>query len=141
MRGIVYDGEKTEVVEGLELRKLGPREVIVDVVAAGVCHSDLSFMSGLYPVPTPAVCGHEGAGIVAQVGDAVTHVKPGDHIVIATLAACGFCEFCMNGRPTSCRQSMGNVDPAVHPRRPAPLQLRHGARCSPTRPSSATSRP
>ena len=84
MRGIVYDGEKTEVVEGLQLRKLGPREVIVDVVAAGVCHSDLSFMSGLYPVPTPAVCGHEGAGIVAQVGDAVTHVKPGDHIVIAT---------------------------------------------------------
>jgi Zn-dependent alcohol dehydrogenase len=109
MRGIVYDGEKTTVVDGLELRKLGPREVIVDVVAAGVCHSDLSFMSGLYPVATPAVCGHEGAGIVAQVGEAVTHVKPGDHVVIATIAACGFCEFCMNGRPTSCRQSMGNA--------------------------------
>ena len=109
MRGIVYDGEKTEVVEGLQLRKLGPREVIVDVVAAGVCHSDISYMHGLYPVPSPGVCGHEGAGIVAQVGDAVTHVKPGDHIVIATIAACGFCEFCMNGRPTSCRQTLGNA--------------------------------
>ena len=67
MRGIVYDGEKTAVVEGLELRKLGPREVIVDVVAAGVCHSDLSFMTGLYPVPSPGGLrprgrGHRGPG-------------------------------------------------------------------------------
>ena len=107
MRGIVYDGETTTVVEGLELRPLGPREVIVDVVAAGVCHSDYSFMTGMYPVPTPAVCGHEGAGIVAEVGDAVTHVKPGDHVIVATIAACGMCRYCMNGRPTSCRSSMG----------------------------------
>ena len=74
-----------------------------------MCHSDLSFMSGLYPWPVPAVCGHEGAGIVAEVGEAVTHVKPGDHVIIATLAACGFCEQCNNGRPTSCRQTLGNA--------------------------------
>ena len=109
MRGIVYDGESTTLVEGLELRAPGPREVVVEIVAAGVCHSDLSFMSGLYPWPVPAVCGHEGAGIVAEVGEAVTHVKPGDHAIIATLAACGFCEQCNNGRPTSCRQTLGNA--------------------------------
>jgi Zn-dependent alcohol dehydrogenase len=109
MRGIVYDGESTTLVETLELRAPGPREVVVEIVAAGMCHSDLSFMSGLYPWPVPAVCGHEGAGVVAEVGDAVTHVKPGDHVIIATLAACGFCEQCNNGRPTSCRQTLGNA--------------------------------
>jgi S-(hydroxymethyl)glutathione dehydrogenase/alcohol dehydrogenase len=66
-------------------------------------------MSGLYPWPTPAVCGHEGAGIVAEVGEAVTHVQPGDHVIIATLAACGMCEQCNNGRPTSCRKTLGNA--------------------------------
>jgi Zn-dependent alcohol dehydrogenase len=109
MRGIVYDGEKTAVVEGLEVRAPGPREVIVEIVAAGLCHSDVSFMSGLYPWPLPAVCGHEGAGIVAQVGGAVTHVKPGDHVIIATLSACGFCEACNDGRPTFCRATLGNA--------------------------------
>jgi S-(hydroxymethyl)glutathione dehydrogenase/alcohol dehydrogenase len=82
---------------------------VVEIVAAGMCHSDLSFMNGLYPWPTPAVCGHEGAGIVAEVGAAVTHVQPGDHVIISTLAACGFCEQCTNGRPTSCRQTLGNA--------------------------------
>ena len=119
MRGIVYDGEKTSVVEGLELRTLGPREVIVEIVAAGVCHSDVSFISGLYPVPSPAVCGHEGAGIVAQVGEAVTHVQPGDHVIIATLTACGVCELCMNGRPDRLPQDARQLDPAVHAQRRA----------------------
>ena len=94
MRGIVFDGTKTEFVDGLSLRAPGPRDVIVEIAAAGLCHSDISYMSGLYPVPSPGVCGHEGAGIVAQVGNAVTHVKPGDHVIIATLAACGFCDRC-----------------------------------------------
>ena len=55
MRGIVYDGSKAELVTDLELRAPGPREVIVEIGAAGVCHSDVSFISGLYPVPSPAV--------------------------------------------------------------------------------------
>src|SRR4029450_11141145 len=65
-------------------------------------------MSGLYPWPVPAVCGHEGAGIVAEVGNAVTHVKPGDHVIIATLAACGFCDRCNDGHPTGCRHPLAN---------------------------------
>lgn len=108
MRGIVYDGKDTELVDGLELRAPGPREVVVSIGAAGLCHSDLSYMHGLYPVPSPAVCGHEGAGVVESVGSAVTHVAPGDHVVIATLAACGLCEYCASGRPTACRATLAN---------------------------------
>lgn len=108
MRGIVYDGTTTELVDGLTLRAPGPREVVVEIGAAGLCHSDLSYMQGLYPVPSPGVCGHEGAGIVAEVGDAVTHVRPGDHVVIATLAACGLCPACADGRPTACRSTLAN---------------------------------
>lgn len=109
LRGIVYDGTDTKLVDGLTVRAPGPRDVIVEVAAAGLCHSDLSFMHGLYPVPSPAVCGHEGAGVVAAVGEAVTHVTPGDHVIIATLAACGMCDACWDGHPTACRQSIGNA--------------------------------
>jgi Zn-dependent alcohol dehydrogenase len=109
LRGIVYDGTDTRLIDDLTVRAPGPRDVIVEVTAAGLCHSDVSFMHGLYPVPSPAVCGHEGAGVVATVGEAVTHVAPGDHVIIATLAACGMCDACWDGRPTACRQSIGNA--------------------------------
>lgn len=107
MRALVYDGTTTELIEGIELCAPGPRDVIVQVVAAGLCQSDLSYMAGLYPVPHPGVCGHEAAGVVAEIGAAVTHVAAGDHVVISTLAACGFCEFCADGRPTACRATLG----------------------------------
>lgn len=109
MRGIVYDGTTAELVDGLEVRPPGPREVLVEIAAAGLCHSDLSYMAGLYPVPSPGVCGHEGAGVVVEVGSAVTHVAPGDHVVLATIAACGTCPACADGRPTLCRSSIGNA--------------------------------
>jgi Zn-dependent alcohol dehydrogenase len=108
MRAIIYDGTETRLHTNVEVRDPGPRDVIVEVAAAGLCHSDISYMSGLYPVPSPAVCGHEAAGVVAQVGAAVTHVAPGDHVIIATLAACGLCEYCASGRPTACRKTLGN---------------------------------
>ncbi|MEI6630447.1 MAG: alcohol dehydrogenase catalytic domain-containing protein [Actinomycetota bacterium] len=108
MRGIIYDGTTSRLVEGIQVRDPGPREVIVEIGAAGLCHSDVSYMSGLYPVPSPGVCGHEGAGIVTTVGNAVTHVKPGDHVIIATLSSCGMCEYCASGRPTACRATLAN---------------------------------
>jgi Zn-dependent alcohol dehydrogenase len=108
MRGIVFNGTTTEFVDGLSLRAPGPRDVIVEIGAAGLCHSDISYMNGLYPVPSPGVCGHEGAGVVAEVGIAVTHVQPGDHVIIATLTACGFCPACAGGKPTACRQTLAN---------------------------------
>lgn len=109
MKGIVYTGQRAELVEGLEVREPGPTEVKVRVVAAGLCHSDVSVIDGTIPWPAPAVLGHEGAGIVERVGSAVTNVRPGDHVVLTTLANCGMCRWCNAGKPTWCRQSMGNA--------------------------------
>ena len=124
MRAIVFNGETAEIRDDVEVRKPGPSEVLVRVAAAGVCHSDLSVLDGTIPWPAPSVMGHEGAGIVEEVGPVVTRVKQGDHIVIATVANCGICDRCNAGKPTWCRQSIGNRTRAVHRRRRARRQLR-----------------
>ncbi|WP_329411102.1 Zn-dependent alcohol dehydrogenase [Streptomyces sp. NBC_00704] len=107
MRGVVFDGERAEVVDDLEVRAPGPGEVLVAVAAAGLCHSDLSVVDGTIPFPTPVVLGHEGAGVVEAVGAGVSHVVPGDHVALSTLANCGACAECDRGRPTMCRQAIG----------------------------------
>jgi len=78
------------------------REVLVRTVAAGLCHSDLHFMEGKYPYPTPAVLGHESAGVVEAVGDAVSHVAPGDHVITCLSVFCGQCSYCLEGSPSLC---------------------------------------
>ena len=111
MRGIVHlGGGGVVVTDELEVRRPGPTEVAVRLVAAGVCHSDLSVLDGTIPFPTPVVCGHEGAGVVEEVGAAVRGVAPGDHVVVSTLANCGRCAACAAGHPTRCRASIGNID-------------------------------
>lgn len=107
MRGVVFDGKRTEVVDDLEIRDPGPGEVLVAVAAAGLCHSDLSVIDGTIPFPSPVVLGHEGAGVVEAVGAGVRHVAPGDHVSLSTLANCGACAQCDRGRPTMCRKAIG----------------------------------
>ncbi|MER7759623.1 Zn-dependent alcohol dehydrogenase [Streptomyces sp. NPDC097619] len=107
MRGVVFDGKQVLVVDDLEIRDPGPGEVLVAVKAAGLCHSDLSVIDGTIPFPVPVVLGHEGAGIVEAVGTGVTHVAPGDHVALSTLANCGACADCDRGRPTMCRKAIG----------------------------------
>lgn len=109
MRGIVYTGKDAEVTDRLEVGRPGPTEVKVKIEAAGVCHSDLSVIDGTIPWKAPSVLGHEGAGVVEEVGDAVSTVKVGDHVVIATLASCGACRACSTGHPTWCIRTLGNV--------------------------------
>ena len=109
MRGIVYDGTEAAVTDALEVRAPSAGEVRVRVVAAGVCHSDQSVLDGTIPYQTPVVMGHEGAGIVEEVGSEVTTVRPGDHVVVTTLANCGRCDACATGWPTRCKKSMGNM--------------------------------
>jgi len=109
MKGIVYDGTSTEVRDGIEVRDLRAGEVRVKIEAAGVCHSDVSVIDGTIAFPTPVVLGHEGAGIVTAVADDVTHVKPGDHVVLSTLGNCGHCAACDRGKPTFCRASLGKL--------------------------------
>ncbi|MDT9697019.1 Zn-dependent alcohol dehydrogenase [Streptomyces sp. P17] len=107
MRGVLFDGKRTEVVDDLEVREPGPGEVRVAIAAAGLCHSDLSVVDGTIPFPVPVVLGHEGAGVVEAVGAGVSHVVPGDHVALSTLANCGACAECDRGRPTMCRQAIG----------------------------------
>ncbi|MEU7322163.1 Zn-dependent alcohol dehydrogenase [Streptomyces griseoviridis] len=107
MRGVVWDGTRVAVVDDLEVRDPGPGEVLVAVRAAGLCHSDLSVLDGTIPFPVPVVLGHEGAGVVEAVGAGVTHVAPGDHVALSTLANCGTCAECDRGRPTMCRRAIG----------------------------------
>ena len=76
-------------VEDVELDPPGAGEVLVEIKAAGVCHSDLHPARGDWPLRTPLVLGHEGAGVVQEVGSGVTRVKPGDHIVFCWAPACG----------------------------------------------------
>jgi propanol-preferring alcohol dehydrogenase len=96
--------------EPLKIREVpipdpGPGEVLVSVVASGVCHTDLHAADGDWPIkPTlPFIPGHEGAGFVAKLGRGVTHIKEGDRVGIAWLHdACGHCEFCLTGWETLC---------------------------------------
>ncbi|MFD7018469.1 Zn-dependent alcohol dehydrogenase [Streptomyces sp. NPDC059928] len=107
MRGVLFDGKQTEVVDDLDIRDPGPGEVLVAVAAAGLCHSDLSVIDKTIPFPVPVVLGHEGAGVVEAVGAGVGHVSAGDHVALSTLANCGACAECDRGRPTMCRKAIG----------------------------------
>jgi Zn-dependent alcohol dehydrogenase len=108
MRAIVWTGE-LEVRDDVAVRDPQPHEVRVRIVNAGLCHSDVSVIDGTIPFPTPVVLGHEGAGVVEQVGDAVAKVAVGDHVVLTTLGNCGRCAACDRGQPTHCRDTMGKL--------------------------------
>src|SRR4051794_36540341 len=104
------------VIDEIEIGSVGPREVLVRTVAAGICHSDLHFMEGKYPCPVPAVLGHESAGIVETVGSEVTYLQPGDHVISCISGFCGACQFCLSGRPNLCDKEGLRPDPAAPPR-------------------------
>ena len=124
MRGVVYDGKEARVTDGLTVRSPGANEVLVRIAAAGLCHSDVSVVNGTIPWPSPSVLGHEGAGIVEEVGSAVTRVKPGDRVVVATIANCGFCPQCAAGPSLSVPGLAGQPLAALRAGRRAGLQLR-----------------
>ena len=95
-------GQPLEVVE-IDLAEPRPHEVVVRMGAVGICGTDLHQVKGEFSRPTPMVLGHEGAGIVEVVGDAVTRVRPGDDVVLSWAPACGECAGCRRGRPATCR--------------------------------------
>jgi S-(hydroxymethyl)glutathione dehydrogenase/alcohol dehydrogenase len=109
VKGIIFDEGAIAVADDLELRELRPGDARIEIQAAGVCHSDVSVIDGTIPFPTPVVLGHEGAGIVTEIGPGVTDVSVGDHVVISTLSNCGACAACESGRPTHCRESIGKM--------------------------------
>ncbi len=99
---ILREVGKPLTIEDVQINKPGPHEVLIRTAAAGVCHSDLHFIEGLYPHPLPAVLGHESAGVVEQVGSEVRTVKPGDHVITCLSAFCGHCEHCLTGHLSRC---------------------------------------
>jgi S-(hydroxymethyl)glutathione dehydrogenase/alcohol dehydrogenase len=91
---VLHEVNKPLTIEDVEINKPGAREVLIRTAFAGLCHSDLHFIEGLYPHPLPVVLGHESAGIVEQVGPEVTYVKKGDHVITCLSVFCGTCENC-----------------------------------------------
>lgn len=87
--------ETVEVIDDLEVIAVGPGQVRVRIEATGVCHSDLSGLKGIIPGMVPAILGHEGAGVVEEVGEGVTRVGVGDHVIVAWSPPCGKCSFCV----------------------------------------------
>jgi S-(hydroxymethyl)glutathione dehydrogenase/alcohol dehydrogenase len=103
-------------IENVDLDKPGPREIVVKTSAVGVCHSDLHFVDGLYPMAAPAILGHEPAGIVEEVGSQVTYVKPGDHVIACLSVFCGVCDYCLTGHMSLCQNPDTKRGPGDPPR-------------------------
>jgi len=104
MKAAVFHGPQQPLtIENVDIAKPIGREVLVQTVASGVCHSDLHFVDGYYQFPAPAILGHEAAGIVEAVGPHVTEFKPGDHVIACLSVFCGHCSYCLTGRTHLCQ--------------------------------------
>jgi S-(hydroxymethyl)glutathione dehydrogenase/alcohol dehydrogenase len=106
---------KLEIVD-LVVDDPGPREVLIQVAASGLCHSDLHFLEGKYHTELPCVLGHEAAGVVLAVGRDVTYLQPGDHVITCLSSFCGTCRFCVTGRPYLCNRQGLERHPEDTPR-------------------------
>jgi len=109
----------------VELGDLRPDEILVKVQAAGVCHTDIVVRDQWYPVPLPGVLGHEGAGIVEQVGSAVAGIAPGDRVSLS-FNSCGICRYCLTGKPSYCADFFGRNFGSSRPDGTSPLSRASG---------------
>ena len=101
---LLHAANQPLTVEEIDIIEPRANEVRVNTMVSGVCHSDLHFANGTWPMPPrPYVLGHEAAGIVESVGDDVTYVQPGDHVIMSFKPFCGACKFCTSGRPNLCQ--------------------------------------
>ena len=99
---VMYNFMEPLRVESLKLKAPREDEIVVKLTASGVCHTDLSVVQAKLPFPPPVVLGHEGAGIVEEVGKGVCDLKPGDHVVLTWVANCGKCHYCVAGSVHLC---------------------------------------
>jgi S-(hydroxymethyl)glutathione dehydrogenase/alcohol dehydrogenase len=117
MKAAIFHGvQQPLTIEEIDIDRPMAREIVVRTVATGVCHSDLHFVEGKWPFPPPAVLGHEAAGIVEEVGEQVTYVKPGDHVIACLSVFCGHCEQCLTGHPNRCFNPETRRGPSDPPR-------------------------
>jgi S-(hydroxymethyl)glutathione dehydrogenase / alcohol dehydrogenase len=115
---VLHEGADRLRVEDVEVDRVGPHELLIETAAAGLCHSDLYHLRGVFEIPRPTVLGHESAGVVLEVGGEVDGFAPGDHVITCLTAPCGRCARCQAGRSYLC--------PATQAPRPAgePPRLR-----------------
>jgi len=106
---VVHEVGGPFLVEDIVLAPVGPHDVRVKMAASGVCHSDLSVQKGTIPFMFPTVLGHEGAGVVAEVGEAVTRVAVGDHVVLTWMPACRQCFWCLGGQAMLCERGLAEA--------------------------------
>jgi S-(hydroxymethyl)glutathione dehydrogenase / alcohol dehydrogenase len=103
---VAFEPQGTVVIEQVDLTTPGPNEVLVRLMASGVCHSDWHILKGEWGDRFfPVVLGHEGAGVVEAVGERVTTPEPGDHVILSWRTNCGTCEMCQKGWPVLCDRS------------------------------------
>lgn len=117
---ILFEAKTPLSIEEVSVAKPGPHEVLIRTAAVGVCRSDLHFVDGAYPHPLPTIPGHEAAGVVEAVGDEVSSVKVGDHVVTCLSVFCGHCEHCVTGHMSLC------VDASTKRAKTAPPRLSMG---------------
>ncbi len=96
-------------IEDVDIIDPRPGEVLVRTVCSGVCHSDLHFIDGTWTLPIPTVLGHEAAGVVEKVGEGVSYVAKGDHVIMSFRPFCGGCYYCLRGEPHLCNDPAQNV--------------------------------
>ncbi len=101
---VAYEGQERFAIEELDLSEPGPQDILVRIAGVGLCHTDVKALDGSMRVPKPMVLGHEGAGVVERVGERVTKVEPGDHVVL-TYDSCGTCRSCAGGNQAYCEQT------------------------------------
>ena len=117
-----YAQSRPLTIAELDLEGPGPGEVLVQVAAAGLCHSDLSVIDGNRPRPTPMSLGHEASGVVVETGAGVAGLVPGDHVVMVFVPSCGQCIPCSEGRPALCEPgAAANGEGTPADRDPAPV--------------------
>jgi aryl-alcohol dehydrogenase len=98
---VLRDIDTPLTIEDLELGELAAGEVLVRIRGVGICHTDISALQGVIPLPTPTVLGHEGSGVVEAIGEGVTRLEVGDHVALS-FDHCGDCDLCREGRPGYC---------------------------------------
>jgi S-(hydroxymethyl)glutathione dehydrogenase/alcohol dehydrogenase len=110
---VLHEVNQPLTVEEVTLQNPKAREVLVRTAFAGLCHSDLHFIEGLYPHPLPTVPGHEVAGVVEAVGADVTYLKPGDHVIGCLSVFCGACAQCTTGHTVLCENTEVKMTPGM----------------------------
>ena len=99
---VLYEVGKPLEIDELEMQPLQAGDVLVRIRASGLCHTDLEVIQGSLAYPMPIVLGHEGAGVVEEVGSGVTRVRPGDHVILSWNPHCGHCFYCERDLPILC---------------------------------------